>query len=81
MSDKFIVKDENNNDATIEIIFSFSIEKYNKKYIVYTIDDDGKSELVDVFISELDENNKIRPIPEKQKEIVLKIYEEAKKMI
>lgn len=82
MENYIIVKDENNDDIKIEIILSFNVGQFNKKYIAYTINDDGESETELVFISEIDEKtNKLKSIPFDEKQFVLESYEEVKKMI
>jgi uncharacterized protein YrzB (UPF0473 family) len=81
MENKVYVKRENGETIAIEIIFSFVVEELNKKYIAYTFNDDGKSESVEVFISEIDENNNIKSIPFNEKEMVMEVYEKAKELI
>ena len=74
------VTNEDGTKTTIEILFGFDIKEYNKHYVAYTIDDDGKQEMVDVLISELDDNNVIKSIPFEEREEVYAAYEEAKKL-
>lgn len=79
MENYVIVKDENNIEIKIEIILSFVIEEYNKQYIAYTLNDDGVSNNVEVFLSEIDfSTKKLKSIPSLQKEAVLEAYEQAK---
>ena len=80
MGNKVTYDRENGETITIEIILSFEIEEYNKKYIVYTLNDNGEDEDVDVLISEV-KNNKIINIPNDEIETVLEYYENAKKLI
>lgn len=80
MENKVTYDRENGETITVEIILSFEIEEYNKKYIVYTLNDNGEDEDVDVLISEV-KNNKIISIPNDEIEIVLEYYENAKKLI
>ncbi len=76
------VKRENGEDIKIEIILSFKVEELNKQYIVYTINDDKTSAEVPILISEIDSNTqRIKSIPESQKDIVLKMYNEIKEKI
>ena len=71
---------EDGGTITIDLILSFEINELNKKYIVYTLNDNGLDEDVDVFISEL-ENNKIKSIPNNEVEMVLEYYENAKSLV
>ena len=73
---------ENGDKFKIELILAFSIPEKNKDYIAYTMDDDPNSIIGMVLISEIDvETNKVKRIPESDKDIVLKAYEEAKKAV
>ena len=80
MSNKITFERENGEAISIEIILSFEIEEFNKKYIVYTLNDNGKDEEVDVLISEV-ENNRIKSIPKDEIDKVLEYYENAKKLV
>lgn len=71
---------ENGEVITVEIILSFEIEEFNKKYIAYTINDNDEDDMVDVLISEV-KNNKLISIPEEEIPIILKYYENAKELI
>jgi len=71
-------------EITIEIILSFIIEELNKEYVVYTINDDGISNDVNIIISEIEYINnipKIKSIPEEEKEMVILFYNNVKKSI
>ncbi len=82
MDNYVLVQKENGEKIKIEIILAFRVEETKKEYIAYTINDDGKSEIAMVLISEINpETNKIRCIPESEKDIVLKYYEQTKKAI
>ena len=81
MDNKVFVKRENGETIAIEIVLSFKIEELKKNYIAYTINDDGESESVEVFISEIDENNKIKSIPFHEKDMVMEFYEKAKELV
>ena len=62
----------------------FKIEETNKEYVVFTVDDDGKSENVYVNISgiELDDGiYKLRLIPESEKNMVLLFYDNIRDSI
>lgn len=55
MRQELIVKDENNKEQKVYVVDIFTVEAFpNKKYIAYT-KDNGNSENVDVYISELEE--------------------------
>jgi len=82
MNNYVTVKKENGETIKIEIILAFRVEETKKEYIAYTMNDDEKSEIGMVLISEIDpQTNKIIKIPESDKEIVLKYYEEAKNAV
>jgi len=82
MNNYVTVKKENGETIKIEIILAFRVEETKKEYIAYTMNDDEKSEVGMVLISEIDpQTNKIIKIPESDKEIVLKYYEEAKNAV
>lgn len=75
------VINENNEQVTVEILLGFEIEEFGKRYIAYTLNDDGVSESVNVFISEIvsdGEQLKVGSIKEEEKETVLIFYEAAK---
>ena len=73
------IEQENGEIIKVELVFAFRVEELNKDYIAYTINDDPKSEIGMVLISEFDtKNNKIEKIPANEKDIVLKTYEAVK---
>ena len=77
MENKIIVKDNQGNDITIEIITTFNLKELNKNYVVYTLNDDGVSEEVTVLINEYvleNDQPKIIPIPEEETAMVLAFY-------
>ena len=70
-------RNENNELITVEVLILFNIEKTGKSYVAYTINDDGISENVNVFISEIEYNGdvpRIVPIKEDEAEMVLMFY-------
>ena len=75
------VKNENGEEIKIEIILSFSVEELNKRYIAYTLNDDGKKPKVAVLISEIDSNNKIKNIPFEERKLVMAAYNGAKDLV
>ncbi len=81
MKDYVIVYKENGEPIKIEVILSFRIDKINKDYVVYTINDDNVQENVAVIISEIDqETHKIKSILPEEKDIVMEYYEQVKKV-
>lgn len=77
MKNVLVVRNENNEELTIELLFNFKIEDIGKEYIVYTVNDDGVSNNVGVIISEIIYNEgipQIVPIDESEKEMVLLFY-------
>ena len=62
----------------------FKIEENNKEYVVFTVNDDGKSEDVYVNIAGLemvDGVYKLRLIPEQEKNMVLVFYDNLRDTI
>lgn len=77
MNNKIKVQDVEGNEINIEIISTFRIEELNKQYVIYTVNDDGVSEEVTLLINEYVMENdqpKIIPIPKKEVNLVLTIY-------
>lgn len=71
-------------EITIEILFNFEIKELNKNYVIYTLNDNGFSENVNVLISEIYYKDKIpmiKSIDEKEKEMVILFYENIKNSI
>ncbi len=78
------VINENGDTVKIDVIMRFKVEEYDKEYIVYTINDDGKSEDVYVNIAGITEENgqmKLRLIPEQEKNMVLIFYDNLRDSI
>ena len=80
MENKIYVYKEDGEEIAIEIILSFEIEELNKKFIAYTLNDDGNSETVPVFISEYDGKN-IKDISNEEADLVLEYYNSAKELV
>ena len=60
MEDKkrtIIVLDESGNEKEAEILSAFSIKKYNKNYILYTLNKVDENEMVKIYASELIEKD------------------------
>ena len=80
MDNKTYVYKESGEEIEIEIILSFKVEELNKSFIAYTLNDDGESENIPVFISEYD-GKTIKDIKDEEAEEVLKYYEAAKELV
>ena len=52
MDNKTYVYKETGEEIAIEIVLSFKVEELNKSFIAYTLNDDGESDTVPIFISE-----------------------------
>lgn len=81
MNNIITVKNEQNQYVTIEILLDFKIEKIGKNYILYTVNDHEDKDYSNIFISEINRNEKettIIPIKEDEKEMVLHFYEQIK---
>ncbi len=81
---KLEVINEDGEKVLVEIIVSFSIEEFNKNYIVYTLNDRGDSPTVTVLISEIVYQNdkpKIVVIPENEISFVLNFYDNIRDSI
>lgn len=81
MINKKVVKNEKGEDVVIELLLTFNIEKTNKNYVVYTINDDESSEKATILISEIQENEDnvvVVDIPEEEKELVISCYNDIK---
>ena len=76
------VKREDGETIKIEIILSFEVEELHKKYIVYTINDDGTSPVETILISEVNpKTNRLKEIPKDEMNTVLEVYEQVKNKI
>ena len=78
------VINQNGEEIKIDVIMRFKIEEYNKEYIVYTVNDDGKSEDVYINIAGIMENSnrlQLRLIPEQEKNMVLIFYDNLRDSI
>ncbi len=82
MKNSLTIRNCENEILEIEVLLGFQIESLGKEYVAYTINDDGVSEEVSVFISEIKYNNEIPeivPIREEEKEMVLMFYNSIRK--
>ena len=60
MEDKkktIIVLDESGNEKEAEILSAFTIKKYNKNYILYTLNEVDENEMIKIYASELIEKD------------------------
>jgi len=60
MDDKkrtMIVLDESGNEKEAEVLSAFSVKKYNKNYILYTLNEVDENEMVKIYASELIEKD------------------------
>lgn len=72
------VYDDKGNKIEVEVVASFKIKEYNKEYIIYTLNDDGVSETVNMYISQVDFSSnppKFTSIPEEEIKMVLSYYD------
>ena len=53
-----VVLDESGNEKEAEILSAFTIKKYNKNYILYTLNEVDENEMVKIYASELIEKDK-----------------------
>ena len=80
----FNVVNENGEEVKIDIIMQFKIEENNKEYVIFTVNDDGKSEDVYINIAGIEESDgkpKLRLIPEEEKNLVLVFYDNLRDTI
>ena len=54
---KIIVLDETGNEKEAEILSAFSIKKYNKNYILYTLNEVDENDMSKIYASELIEKD------------------------
>jgi len=80
----FNVLNENGEEVKIDIIMQFKIEENNKEYVIFTVNDDGKSEDVYINIAGIEEKDgqpRLRLIPEEEKNLVLVFYDNLRDTI
>ncbi len=82
MIDSITVVNEEGKKVKINILVMFKVLEYKKEYIVYTVNDDEKSETVPVFITEMEQTEdgtfRIKLIPEAEKHTVLAFYDNVR---
>ena len=52
-----IVLDESGNEKEAEVLSAFSVKKYNKNYILYTLNEIDENSMVKIYASELIEKD------------------------
>ena len=52
-----VVIDESGNEKEAEILSAFTIKKFNKNYILYTLNEVDENEMVKIYASELIEKD------------------------
>ena len=52
-----VVLDEAGNEKEAEILSAFTVKKYNKNYILYTLNEVDENEMVKIYASELIEKD------------------------
>jgi len=52
-----IVLDESGNEKEAEVLSAFSVKKYNKNYILYTLNEVDENSMVKIYASELIEKD------------------------
>lgn len=50
---KIVVLDETGNEKEAEILSAFTLKKYSKDYILYTLNEVDENEMVKIYASEL----------------------------
>ena len=78
------VINEEGQEVKIDVIMRFKVEELGKEYIVYTVNDDGKSENVTICIAGLNDEDghlSLRLIDESEKNLVLVFYDNLRDMI
>ena len=52
-----VVLDESGNEKEAEVLSAFSVKKYNKNYILYTLNEVDENEMIKIYASELIEKD------------------------
>ena len=52
-----VVLDESGNEKEAEVLSAFSVKKYNKNYILYTLNEVDENEMIKISASELIEKD------------------------
>ena len=76
------VLDSINNERTVNVIFSFEVPEFKKRYIAYTFEAESDKEDIDVLISEMDyDTYEIKKIPIEEIDLVLEYYNTTKELL
>ena len=76
------IYDENGKEIKIKVMFTFTTQNTNKRYVVYTLDDSKETDPVNILISEVDtETYRIKEIPENEIPTVIEYYKQIKKTV
>ena len=59
-----VVIDESGNEKEAEILSAFTIKKFNKNYILYTLNEVDENEMVKIYASELIEKDNMYSLDE-----------------
>ena len=54
---KIIVLDETGNEKEAEILSAFSIKKYNKNYILYTLNEVDENDMIKLYVAILNDKD------------------------
>lgn len=71
----------NGKKVMAQVLGGFQIEELGKKYIICSFDEENDNENNLIMIYEVDENENIISIPDNEKELVLKFYNDFKNEI
>jgi len=52
-----VVLDESGNEKEAEVLSAFTVKKYNKNYILYTLNEVDENEMIKIYASELIEKD------------------------
>ena len=71
----------NGKKVMAQVLGGFQIEELGKKYIICSFDEENDNKNNLIMIYEVDENENIVSIPDNEKELVLKFYNDFKNEI
>lgn len=71
----------NGKKVMAQVLGGFQIEELGKKYIICSFDEENDNKNNLIMIYEVDENENIISIPDNEKELVLKFYNDFKNEI
>lgn len=77
---KIVVTTEDNRALEITVLLVFELPEFNKKYVLYYLENDNADENVTMFISEFNPiTNEIKEIDKDEIDIIKNVYLEIKK--